>query len=164
MTVTGKTATYQIPYFLGTDKPPDMAAVTKAISDRIEALLAKGGDVSIAADGTVTIGAAKVSAAKIQDGSTVTRAKQQGIINAARQQVTGHKNGEVKTVKIEWGEHPFASSNYTVSLALNALSGLTLEGMRYWVDGRAAAYIEVKVRNEGVGEKDYNIHATGISD
>jgi hypothetical protein len=32
-----------------------MAAVTKAISERIEALLAKGGDVSIAADGTITI-------------------------------------------------------------------------------------------------------------
>lgn len=41
MAVSGKTAApYEIPYFLGTDKPPDMAAVTKAIADRVHALAA----------------------------------------------------------------------------------------------------------------------------
>jgi hypothetical protein len=40
MAVSGKTAApHEIPYFLGTDKPPDMAAVTKAIADRVHARL-----------------------------------------------------------------------------------------------------------------------------
>ena len=55
MPVTGATAKFKLPYFKPGDSPPDMAAVTQAISERIEALLAKGGDVSIAADGTITI-------------------------------------------------------------------------------------------------------------
>jgi len=55
MAVTGETAKFKLPYFKPGDSPPDMAAVTKAISERVEVLLAKGGDVSIAADGTITI-------------------------------------------------------------------------------------------------------------
>jgi hypothetical protein len=38
MAVSGKTkAPYEIPYFLDTDKPPDMAAVTKALADKLDA-------------------------------------------------------------------------------------------------------------------------------
>jgi hypothetical protein len=66
MAVSGKTTTYQVPYFLETDKPPDMGAVTKAIAERVEALLAKGGDVTIAADGTETIGDGKVTSRKFK--------------------------------------------------------------------------------------------------
>lgn len=65
MAVTGETAKYKLPYFKPGDSPPDMAAVTKAISERVEALLAKGGDVSIAADGTITISNEAVDAARI---------------------------------------------------------------------------------------------------
>ncbi len=65
MAVTGETAKFKLPYFKPGDSPPDMAAVTKAISERVEAVLAKGGDVSIAADGTVTIGNGVVDAARI---------------------------------------------------------------------------------------------------
>jgi hypothetical protein len=40
MAVSGKTAAPQeIPYYLGTDKPPDMAAVTKAMADQVHARL-----------------------------------------------------------------------------------------------------------------------------
>lgn len=40
MAVTGKTAApHEVPYFIGGDKPPDMAAVTKAIADRVHARL-----------------------------------------------------------------------------------------------------------------------------
>lgn len=91
MAVSGKTASpHQIPYFLGTDTPPDMAAVTKAIADQVHARLnaialsqlvtggeandgklvivkdgaaayaAMKGDATIADDGTLTIGAGKV--------------------------------------------------------------------------------------------------------
>jgi hypothetical protein len=55
MAVSGKTATYKMPYFLDSDSPPNMATVTKAIADRIEAVLAKGGDATIAADGTISL-------------------------------------------------------------------------------------------------------------
>ena len=37
MAVSGKTANLQIPYFLDADSPPDMAAVSKAMADKIEA-------------------------------------------------------------------------------------------------------------------------------
>src|SRR5690349_13617822 len=40
MAVTGKTADFEIPYFLDDDAPPNMATVTKAIADRLELLLA----------------------------------------------------------------------------------------------------------------------------
>jgi hypothetical protein len=84
MAVSGKTTKLEWPYFLGTDKPPDMAAVTKAQADRAEALLvgtagqllivqntgapaakAMKGDATLAEDGMLTIGAAKVTDAKL---------------------------------------------------------------------------------------------------
>lgn len=48
MAVSGKTAApWEVPYFLGTDKPPDMAAVTKAIADRVHAILAAENEQSL---------------------------------------------------------------------------------------------------------------------
>jgi hypothetical protein len=42
MAVSGKTAApYEIPYFLETDKPPDMGAVTQAQAERVHALFAE---------------------------------------------------------------------------------------------------------------------------
>lgn len=80
MAVSGKTAApHEIPYFLDTDKPPDMAAVTKAMADRLQLLLPSGtksdgrivvvesgapaykamsGDATIDKTGTLTIAAA----------------------------------------------------------------------------------------------------------
>lgn len=97
MAVSGKTAApIEAPYFLDSDKPPNMATVTKAMSDRqhalIEAfglddaldgtagsgqvLIAQPGDVArfkamkgnatLAADGTLTIADKAVTTAKMQ--------------------------------------------------------------------------------------------------
>ena len=104
MAVSGKTAApHEIPYFLGTDKPPDMAAGTKAIADRVHARLgavdlsqlvagtenngklvvvnsgaaaykAMSGDVTMDSAGVATIGAKKVTTAKLNDAA-VTDAK-----------------------------------------------------------------------------------------
>jgi len=94
MAVSGKTAApHELPYYLGTDKPPDMAAVTKALAERtgvrLDALalsqLAHGaagqlivvqgtgaaaykalsGDATITEAGAVTIANDAVTAAKI---------------------------------------------------------------------------------------------------
>jgi hypothetical protein len=83
MAVSGKTADLQIPYYLGTDKPPDMAAVTKAMADKIEstfvgassqllivqdtgapAAKAMKGDATLAKDGTLAIADAVVTSRK----------------------------------------------------------------------------------------------------
>jgi hypothetical protein len=97
MAVTGATAKYKLPYFKPSDSPPDMAAGTQAISDRVEELLAKGGDVSIAADGTITIGAKKVTEAMLADDS-VTAAKiasgAVGTSELAEKEVTTAKVGD----------------------------------------------------------------------
>lgn len=86
MAISGKTTPDEIPYLLSNDKPPDMAAATKAQADRVQALLPSGtksdgrlvivnsgaaaymamkGDATLAADGTLTIGAGKVSDEKL---------------------------------------------------------------------------------------------------
>jgi hypothetical protein len=80
MAVTGETAKYKLPYFKPGDSPPDLAAVTKAISERVDALLAKGGDVSIAADGTITIGAKKVTGAMLADAAVNSAKVEDGSI------------------------------------------------------------------------------------
>ena len=50
MAVSGKTAApHEIPYYLGTDKPPDMAAVTKAMADRLHLRLPTAGLVQASA-------------------------------------------------------------------------------------------------------------------
>jgi hypothetical protein len=88
MAVSGKTADLEWPYYLGTDKPPDMAAVTKAQADRAEALLtgassqllivqdtgapaakAMSGDISISKAGVTQIGNNKLATGMYQDGS-----------------------------------------------------------------------------------------------
>ena len=103
MAVSGKTASpHEIPYFLGTDKPPDMAAVTKAIAERtavrLDAIAPKqivgaakkqllianasgvvtavtaSGDVTNDESGVFSIGANKLATGMYQDGS-VTPAK-----------------------------------------------------------------------------------------
>ncbi|HUB99264.1 MAG TPA: hypothetical protein VMS11_05515 [Solirubrobacterales bacterium] len=102
MAVSGKTAApHEIPYFLGTDKPPDMAAGTKAIADRVHARLgavdlsqlvagtenngkllvvnsgaaaykAMSGDVTMDSAGVTTIGAKKVTTAKLEEKAVTT--------------------------------------------------------------------------------------------
>jgi hypothetical protein len=85
MAVSGKTADLQIPYYLGTDSPPDMAAVTKAMADKIESTFAGAssqllivqdtgapaakamkGDATLAKDGTVTITDGAVTSRKVK--------------------------------------------------------------------------------------------------
>jgi hypothetical protein len=102
MAVSGKTAApHEIPYYLGTDKPPDMAAVTKAIADqahaRLNAIAPKqivgptkkqllianaagvvtgvtaSGDVTNDESGVFSIGAAKVLEAMLGDGAVTSR-------------------------------------------------------------------------------------------
>ena len=122
MAVSGKTAApHEIPYFLGTDKPPDMAAGTKAIADRVHARLgavdlsqlvagtenngklvvvssgaaaykAMSGDVTMDSAGVTTIGAKKVTTAKLGDAA-VTDAKLASPNNSAYRTIyatTGH--------------------------------------------------------------------------
>ncbi|HET7443282.1 MAG TPA: hypothetical protein VFJ57_01345 [Solirubrobacterales bacterium] len=102
MAVSGKTAApHEIPYFLGTDKPPDMAAGTKAIADRVHARLgavdlsqlvagsenngkllvvssgaaaykAMSGDLTMDSAGVTTIGAKKVTTAKLEEKAVTT--------------------------------------------------------------------------------------------
>lgn len=96
MAVSGKTAApHEIPYFLGTDNPPDMAAVTKAMAERtavrLDAIAPKqitgvaekqllianasgvvtavtaSGDVTNDKAGVFTIGSSKVTTAKIAE-------------------------------------------------------------------------------------------------
>jgi hypothetical protein len=93
MAASGKTADLQIPYYLGTDKPPDLAAVTKAMADKIEstfvgassqllivqdtgapAAKAMSGDISISKSGVTQIGSGKVMTGNLAEGA-VTRAK-----------------------------------------------------------------------------------------
>jgi hypothetical protein len=91
MAVSGKTAApWEIPYYLSTDKPPDLAAVTKAIADRTHAVLPSGtltdgrivvvesgaaafkamsGDATIDKTGKLTIANDAVTAAKIAENA-----------------------------------------------------------------------------------------------
>jgi len=89
MAVSGKTTKLEWPYYLGTDKPPDMAAVTKAQAEKAEALLtgtkgqllvvqstgapafkAMKGDGTLAEDGTLT---AKDHSVSVYQAAAVTR-------------------------------------------------------------------------------------------
>lgn len=85
MAVSGKTEKLEWPYFVDGDKPPHMGTVTKAQADRAEALLtgaagqllvvqdtgapaakAMKGDATLAKDGTVTVGAERITLAKLE--------------------------------------------------------------------------------------------------
>lgn len=117
MAVSGKTAApIEAPYYLSTDKPPDMAAVTKAMAERQHALLnglalsnlAHGtagqlivvqstgaaayktmkGDATLAEDGTLTIAANAVGAAEITDGSVGTAELANGAVTSAKSKPT----------------------------------------------------------------------------
>jgi hypothetical protein len=103
MTVSGKTAApIEAPYFLDSDKPPNMGTVTKAQSDRLHALIeafgldkvldgtaassqiliaqpgdvarfkAMSGDVSINASGVTQIGNNKLATGMYQDASVTS--------------------------------------------------------------------------------------------
>lgn len=67
MAVSGKTSDFELPYFVGLDEPPDVAAATKALADRVNTIL-KGikGDATLAPNGTLTIADAAVSSRKMK--------------------------------------------------------------------------------------------------
>jgi len=92
VSVSGKTTKLEWPYFLGGDKPPDMAAVTKAQAERAEAIFVGTagqvlidqstgvpapktlkGDATLAEDGTLTVGAGKVLESKLADAAVTSR-------------------------------------------------------------------------------------------
>lgn len=194
MAVSGKTAPHELPYFLDSDKPPNMATVTKAIADRVEALLAKGGDVSIAADGTVTIGAKKVTngmladdvvtAAKIAPdavGSSeiaagavgeselgagaVTRAKvANGSFKTARVSTGEVAGGASAFVTVPWGSE-FADTNYTVSALVQLGLGSSAVGLIVQrVDAVEKGQIKLIVKNEAGSARTGTLHAMAWHD
>jgi hypothetical protein len=71
MAVSGKTAApFEIPYFLSTDHPPDMGAVTKAMAERLHALIA----------GRSTLIATEQSRESAAYGTLTTPDKVEGIV------------------------------------------------------------------------------------
>lgn len=76
MAVSGKTAApHEIPYYLGTDAPPDMAVVTKALADRNHALFTEQDENMQRAGVGGHIFAASVTRASSTSGSFSTPIK-----------------------------------------------------------------------------------------
>jgi hypothetical protein len=174
MSVSGKTTTYQVPYFLETDKPPDMAAVTKAIAERVEALLAKGGDVSIAADGTVTIGAGKVTEGKLGDKAVATAKLGDGAVTRSKIAGASFQTKRESTGTVEPGDHlititwptAFADTSYTVG-GLSVEVGLGTTGAALTIvriDAKEKDKLKIVVRNESGSNKTGTVHAVAWHD
>lgn len=157
MAVSGKTAApHEIPYFLGSDSPPDMGDVTQAMAERLHERLgavdlsqlvaseeddgkllivnsgaaaykAMSGDVTIDEDGVATIGAGKVTEGKLGSNSVVTGKIKNGAVTDVK--MASPNNAAYKTIH-EVTTRIFPATTTGVSL-LFALDG------GYWHSGAA---------------------------
>lgn len=60
LTPSLKTANFEVPYAAGSDSPPDVPALSKAVAERVNAILKSvKGDATLATDGTLTLAAAR---------------------------------------------------------------------------------------------------------
>jgi hypothetical protein len=92
MAVSGKTAApHEIPYFLGTDKPPDMAAVTKAIADRLQLRLPIA--LQVGGEGSLLFGTGATTARISTGVYKITLAKEAGSVVIATPSLAGGTTG-----------------------------------------------------------------------
>jgi hypothetical protein len=113
MAVSGKTAApWEVPYYLGTDKPPDMAAVSKAIAERVHAILAAENEQSLkwlqkgSAKQLVVCNASGVP--QYVTGSGDVTNDESGVFTIGSEKVTEGKikNGAVGTSKLATSAKP----------------------------------------------------------
>jgi hypothetical protein len=109
----GETGTHKIPYALGADSPPSVPTITKSMAEKIEALLSKGGDVTIAADGTVTIAGVAVSEAKIADKAVTSR--------KLKPTAAGKTQNETKALEAAYIDVPGTTLEITPAVTSNLL-------------------------------------------
>jgi hypothetical protein len=175
MAVSGKTAApWEIPYFLGADKPPDMAAVTKAIADRTHAVMPSGtltdgklvivntgaqafkamsGDATIDKEGALTIGGGKVTRAKIAGATLQTQRVSTGSL----------ANGVAEIVTLTWPS-AFADTSYTIGLSLARAGGAAAAASAYITSKSAAAITVQVVNNSGGANSAFTVEAIAIHD